>query len=90
METSKLDVQFVAEDKEFPILRAQLGYISALTVHGTGPTPEANDTIYMTNAIIASQENVFGQLECTVPYCAISFGGKCPKVRKELSQVSLS
>lgn len=38
-EMIRLNVQFVAVATAFPVLRAHCGYISAFTVHGTGPNP---------------------------------------------------
>lgn len=40
-EMTKFAVQLVAVDRAAPVLRAQLGYISALSTHGTGPIPNS-------------------------------------------------
>ena len=61
METMRLEVQFVVVARELPILRAQLGKISAFTVHGTGPIPGENETMYTHRATSVNHEKLLGQ-----------------------------
>jgi len=46
METRRLESQLVAVDNEFPVLRAQRGYISEFIVHGIGPIPESKTPMH--------------------------------------------
>ena len=42
----QFEIQLTAVEVAIPISRDEFGYISALTVHGTGPIPGANVAKY--------------------------------------------